>query len=146
MNDAAHLVAGHLGHRRRQRAHLHDARHLERLAHLLAFDHRLGHAHALQRDRALRRERRREHLVVGVEHAAGLVQHLHHADQHVLVIDERQREHAARAVAGRAVDAGIEARIGVAVGNVDDAPIVRARADQAGARRHADRRDACRDQ
>ena len=97
---AEEVVAGKRGHGGRQRAHLDDARHFELLAHLLAFDHRLRHAHALQRDRALRRQHRRQRLVVFVEDAVRLVQDLHHADEDVLVIDQRQREHAARPVVG----------------------------------------------
>ena len=70
-------------------------------------------------------------LVVGVEDAVRLVQHLHHADEHVLVVDQRQRQHAARAVAGAPVDVRIEARVGVAVGHVDDLAVARAGADEA---------------
>ena len=57
---------------------------------------------------------------LGIEDAPGLVQDLHHAHEHVLVVDERQREHAAGPVARRPVDVGIEARVRVAVRDVDD--------------------------
>ena len=40
-----------------------------------------------------------------VKRAVGFVQHLHHADEHFLVVDERQREHATRVVPRRLVDA-----------------------------------------
>jgi len=54
------------------------------------------------------------------------------------VIDQGQSERAARAVTGAPVDGRIEARIRVAVGDVDNAPFARACADQAGAQRDAD--------
>jgi hypothetical protein len=88
----------------------------------------------------------RERLVVRIEYAARLVQHLHDAYQRVLVVDQRQREHAARAVPGRTVHGRIEARIRVAVGHVDDPALARAGADQPRARPHAHRRDAGRDE
>ena len=138
---AVEIVARHLRHGRGQRAHLHHARGLHLAAQLLALDHLLHHQRALQRHGALRGEHAAERLVGGVEHAVALVEHLHHAHQRFLVIDERQREQAARAVAALAIDPRIEARIGVAVGHVDQLARARAGADDAGAGRHAHRRD-----
>ena len=61
------------------------------------------------------------------------------------MVDQRQRQHAAGAIAGRAVDALVEPRIGVAIGHVDHLPVARARADEPHAERYADRLEAGRD-
>ena len=83
-----------------------------------------------------------ERLVVCVKQAAGFVQDLHHPYEHVLVVDQRQRQHATRVVAGRFIDARVETRIGITVRNIDDLPLSRASADKAGSRRHAHRLNA----
>jgi hypothetical protein len=57
------------------------------------------------------------------------------------VVDERQRQHAARTVIGAPVQIGIEARIRVAVRHIDDLAIPRAAADQARVSGHAHRLD-----
>ena len=109
------VVAGGHRHRGRQRAHLHESRRFELVAQLFALDHRFRHARPLDRDGALRCQYRRQRFVVDVEDAVDLVQDLHRAHENILVVDQRQREHAAGAVAGRAVDLGIEAIVGVAI-------------------------------
>ncbi len=98
LESAIHFVAHKRRHGGRQGCHLNHARRLELVAHLFAFDQVVGHAHALQSHRALGRQHRGKGLVVLVEHAALLVQDLHHAHQHILVVHERQRQHAARSV------------------------------------------------
>ncbi len=74
-----------------------------------------------------------------------LVQDLHHPHQDALVVDERQGQHAARSIAGSLVHLAIEARIGIAIGDVDDRAIARAGADDTGAGGNAHRRNAGRD-
>ena len=129
---AVEVVAGDHRHRGRQRAHLHESRRFELAAQLFAFDHRFRHARPLDRDGALRCQYRSKRFVVGVEDAVDLVQDLHGAHEDVLVIDQGQREHAAGAIAGRAVDLGIEAFVGVAIRDVEDAAFTRARTDETG--------------
>jgi hypothetical protein len=90
----------------------------------------------------LRREGRRDPLIRGVENAPCLVEDLHDADQHVLVVDQRLREHATRAVARGLVDAGIEPQVRVAVRHVDDLALARAGPDEPGAGRHPNGLDA----
>ena len=142
---AVEVVAGDHRHRGRQRAHLHESRRFELAAQLFAFDHRFRHARPLDRDGALRRQYRSKRFVVGVEDAVDLVQHLHGAHEDVLVIDQGQREHAAGAIAGGAVDLGIEAFVGVAIRDVEDPAFTRARTDETGTCRNAHRCDAGRD-
>ena len=80
-----------------------------------------------------------------VEDAVDLVQDLHGAHEGVLVIDQGQREHAAGAIAGRAVDLRIEAFVGVAIRDVEDPAFTRARTEETDACRYAHRCDAGRD-
>ena len=139
------IVTGKRRHGGGQRAHLHDARHFQFLAHLLALEKRCRHAHALQRDRTLRRQCRGERLVVLVEGAARLVEDLHDAHQHVLVVDQRKRQHASCPIPRGPVHFRVEALVGIAVGHVDDPAVARACAHDPGARRHTQGRDAGRD-
>src|ERR1700674_413766 len=139
---AIHIVACEQRHGGRQRAHLHHAGGLQFLTHLLAFDEVLGHAHALQRDRALRCQHGSECLVVLVEDAIHLVQYLHHADQDVLVVHQRKRQHAAGSITGTLVHFRIEALVCVAVGYVDDPAVARTGAGQTDARRYTNRGEA----
>ena len=142
LRHAEDVVTRERRHQRRQRAHLHHPRQLELVAQPLALQQRLGHADALQRHRALRRECHGEGLVVVVEDAPRLVQHLHDADERIVVVDQRQRQRAAGAVPGFAVDARVEPRVGVAVGHVDDFPAAGAGSDQPRRRGNPDGRGA----
>src|SRR5262249_41445265 len=134
-----------LRHRGGQCAHLYFARHLEFLPHTFALDERLGHAYALKRDGALRGQHGRQRFVVLVENPIRLVEDLHDSDENVLVIDQRQGQHAARPVAGSPINLRIETLVRVAVRDVDDPTVARAGARNAGARRDADRGYASRD-
>ena len=61
------------------------------------------------------------------------------------MVDQRQREHAAGAIAGRAVDLGIEALVRVAIRNVEDPAFTRARPDETRTDRNAHWFDSGRD-
>ena len=139
--QAVAVVAGQRGHVCRQRAGLHQARHFELLPHHLAAQHGLRSAGALQGHGALRGQCLRQAFVGLVEHAVGPVQHLHHPDQCAVVVQQRQRQAAARVEARTAVGRGVESRVGVAVGHVDELAVARAQADQPGTHRHAHGRD-----
>ena len=136
------VVALHLRHLLRQRRHLDLARDGDFPVELLGQQPRLGHLHAMQRDRALRGERRGHALVVPVEAAFVAVQDLQHADQLVLVADQRQAQHAARPVAALAVHLRVEARVLIAVRHVDQSARLGALAHDAPVRRYADRCEA----
>ena len=92
----------------------------------------------MQHDGRLCRKRLCHVLVPGVENPVVLVQNLQHADQGILVADERNRQHAARPVAGLPVDIAIETRVGIAIRDVDDLPGLRRFADNALVGRDAD--------
>ena len=129
---AVDLIALDHRHHGGQRRRLDLARHLELAAHLLAVDQRLGRLRPLQCDCALRRERCGQRFIGLVEHAPALVQDLEHADELVLLVDQRQDERAARVELGAPVHVAVEARVGVAIGDVDDDALLRARAHEAG--------------
>ncbi len=77
------------------------------------------------RDALISKDGRRCPLVLRLEGAIALVQHLQHADAPAQLVEHGHAEHAVGVVAGVAVDLGIEARVGVGVGDVDDAPPVK---------------------
>ena len=131
-----HVVARQLGKLLRQDASLHRTGKLDLAMQELAGDQGLGHARARQCYGTLRRQRLGHGLVFSIESAPFAVEQLHDPDQAIVVIHQRQRQAAARAKSRCAVDLSIEARVGVAVGHVDDGAVLRAAACQAGTQRH----------
>jgi len=75
----------------------------------------------LKHHAALRRERGGQQFVGFVEGPFAIfVEHLHHADQRIIQAGQRNGQQAAGVITGLAVDLLVEARVGVAVGHVDN--------------------------
>ena len=104
----------------------------------LALDAVLDEAAALHGHRGVGGQALGQHLVLVGEDALAAVEDLRHAHHHAVVIEERDRQDGARAVAGALVDGAVEALVRIRVRDVDDALARGGRAGNARAHRYAD--------
>ncbi len=81
-------------------------------------EHRRVEPRVLDVDAGHGRDRLQDGFVVGVERAPTLVEHLDDADDRPAVIGQRHAQHRARAETGAPVVGGVEAVVGVDVGDV----------------------------
>jgi hypothetical protein len=137
---AMQLVARAGGHRGGQRGALQLAGQRELVLQPLGGQQLFGHARPRQGRGAGRGQRGGQLHVGAVEGAAHAVEHLQHADQRAAAVEQGQRQDRAGAKPARPVDLGVEARVGVGVGDLDHLVRGGAVADDAAAPAHVDGR------